>query len=326
MPAEPKLPLFTVVVALHNKRAHVQDTLRSVLAQQDADFNIVVVDDGSTDDSADQVRALADPRIHLITQANGGVSRARNVGVIAATGHWCVFLDADDLQRPQFLTTLRSLMQHHPDCGMVASAYVDLPADAKRAWLNAAASAPTLAATPPNIEVIEDLPSRWMSGRCFFTSSVAVKRSLLQALPSVFPAGESHGEDLDVWFRLAERTPIAYTSLPLVARVMDPTGLSSQVAARSEPPFAERMAQRVRQGDCPERLRRSSLRYVIHYRLFLARTAVVGGHRSLALGLLWRVRAVCYTPGWLLTLLLTLLPRRWAYALHRWRIDAKVSA
>jgi hypothetical protein len=112
----------------------------------------------------------------------------------------------------------------------------------------------------------------------------------------------------------------------LAGRVVDPSGLSSQTAARSEPPFAERMVQRVRHGECPERLHRSSLRYITHYRLFLARTAVVCGHRRLALGLLWRVRTVCYTPGWLLTLLLTLLPRRLAYPLHRWRIDGKVPA
>jgi glycosyltransferase involved in cell wall biosynthesis len=319
-------PFFTVLIALYNKREHIETTLRSVLAQRDSDFDIIVVDDGSTDGSADLVRALVDPRIHLISQPNGGVSCARNTAVAAARGQWCVFLDADDLQHPQFLSALRHLAVRHPQCGMVATGSENVLAHAKTPWLQQAQAAAELQPHPDTTEIIDDLPARWMRGPCFLTSSLAVKRELIQCMPSGFAVGESHGEDLDMWFRLAERTAVAFTPLPLAGRVVDPSGLSSQTAARSEPPFAERMVQRVRHGECPERLHRSSLRYITHYRLFLARTAVVCGHRRLALGLLWRVRTVCYTPGWLLTLLLTLLPRRLAYPLHRWRIDGKVPA
>ncbi|MBQ0933726.1 glycosyltransferase family 2 protein [Ideonella paludis] len=324
MRPEPAEPLFTVVIALYNKREYIQATLRSVLAQREPDFNIVVVDDGSTDGSAELVRAMADPRIHLIGQPNGGVSQARNTGMAAATGRWCVFLDADDLQHPSFLSTLRWLAQHAPQCEMLATGAVDVEPPAALAWWQQAVQAPAPALHLEHIELIEDLPARWMRGLTMMSSSLAVKRSLLQRMPAGFAVGESHGEDLDMWFRVAERTPLAFIALPLIGRVVDPTGLSSQTAARSEPPFAERMVQRVRQGECPAPLRASSLRYVTHYRLFLARTAVVSGHRRLALSLLWRVRAVCYTPGWLLTLLLIVLPRRLAYPLHRWRIDGKV--
>ncbi len=324
--SEVATPFFSVLIALYNKRDHIEATLRSVLAQHDSDFDIVIVDDGSTDGSAAKVRALADPRIRLLSQVNGGVSQARNAAVAAATGQWCVFLDADDLQHPQFLRVLRQLITQHPSCEMVATAAVDLLAHAKDTWLVQAQTSAQSLPVPETTELIDDLPDRWMRGNCFMTSSVAVKRNLLQRMPSGFAVGESHGEDLDMWFRLAEHTTIAFSPRPLIGRVVDPTGLSSQTAARREPPFAERMVQRVRQGECPERLRRSTLRYVTHYRLFLARTAAVYGQRRLALGLLWRVRAVCYTPGWLLTLLLTLLPRRLAYPLHRWRIDGKVPA
>lgn len=324
MHAEPAAPLFTVLIALYNKRDHIEATLRSVLAQRETDFDIVIVDDGSTDGSAAKVRALADPRIRLISQPNAGVSHARNTAVAAATGQWCVFLDADDLQHPQFLCTLRTLISLYPPCEMVGTASANVLVHAKAAWLQEAQAAPALRPTLETTELIDDLPARWMRGNCFLTSSVAVKRELLQRLPSGFAVGESHGEDLDMWFRLAERTPIAFSPWPLIGRVVDPTGLSSQTAARSEPPFAERMVQRVRQGECPPRLHASTLRYVTHYRLFLARTAVVCGHRHLALGLLWRVRAVCLTPSWILTLLLAVLPHRLAHPLHRWRIDGKL--
>lgn len=322
--AEAATPLFSVLIALYNKRDHIEATLRSVLAQRDTDFDIVIVDDGSTDDSATKVRALADPRIRLISQPNAGVSHARNTAVAAATGQWCVFLDADDLQHPQFLRVLRCLMAQHPQSEMVATGAANVLAHAKASWLQLAQAAPEMHLSPDGTELIDDLPARWMRGSCFFTSSIAVKRSLLQRMPAGFAVGESHGEDLDMWFRLAEHTPIAFSPLPLIGRVVDPTGLSSQTAARSEPPFAERMVQRVRQGECPPRLHASTLRYVTHYRLFLARTAVVCGHRHLALGLLWRVRSVCFTPSWILTLLLAALPHRLAYPLHRWRIDGKL--
>lgn len=105
----------SVVIPLYNKEAYVRRAVESVLAQTHADFEVVVVDDGSRDGSAAVVRAIPDPRVRLVSQANGGVSRARNAGVAAARGEWVAFLDADDEYEPAFLETAVRFIEAHAD-------------------------------------------------------------------------------------------------------------------------------------------------------------------------------------------------------------------
>lgn len=88
--------MISVVIPLYNKEPIIKKTLNSVLSQDYSDFEVVVVDDGSTDNSVAIVESIAGPRIRLIKQENGGPSKARNTGVKNAKGDWIVFLDADD--------------------------------------------------------------------------------------------------------------------------------------------------------------------------------------------------------------------------------------
>lgn len=88
--------MISVVIPLYNKEPIIEKTLNSVLSQDYSDFEVVIVDDGSTDNSVAQVEAIHDSRIRLLRQENGGPSKARNTGVKNAKGEWIVFLDADD--------------------------------------------------------------------------------------------------------------------------------------------------------------------------------------------------------------------------------------
>ncbi|NJM48283.1 MAG: glycosyltransferase family 2 protein [Alkalinema sp. RU_4_3] len=99
------LPLITVVIPLYNGAEFIERTLRSVMAQTYGNLEILVVDDGSTDDSAQLVKALAgqDDRIRLIPKPNGGVASARNLGIQRARGEWIGFVDADDIWDPTFI-------------------------------------------------------------------------------------------------------------------------------------------------------------------------------------------------------------------------------
>lgn len=95
--------LFSIVIPLYNKGKCIADTMASVLAQTYADFEVIVVDDGSTDNGGNVVKSIADNRIKYFYKDNGGVSSARNYGVAKANGEWIYILDADDFMMPNAL-------------------------------------------------------------------------------------------------------------------------------------------------------------------------------------------------------------------------------
>ena len=110
-----KMPLFSIIIPLYNKEHTITNSIGSVLDQSFQDFEIIIVDDGSTDSSADKVRAFADPRIKLFSQQNAGPSAARNHGIREATGEWVVFLDADDTLSSQALMVFSEGINHYPN-------------------------------------------------------------------------------------------------------------------------------------------------------------------------------------------------------------------
>lgn len=116
--------MISVIIPLYNKEPIIEKSLRSVLSQDYDDFEVVVVNDGSTDRSAEIVKSIDDPRIRLIEQENGGPSKARNTGVKNAKGEWVVFLDADDEFLPGALSKFYSLIEEHPEVGMFGCSYI----------------------------------------------------------------------------------------------------------------------------------------------------------------------------------------------------------
>ena len=115
-------PAVSVIIPAYNAEKHIADTIRSVLDQTFRDFEMVIVDDGSTDNTARIVETfLADHRIRLIRQPNGGASRARNTGLQNARGTYIAFLDADDLWLPEKLHKQVTYLGEHPHIGAVIS-------------------------------------------------------------------------------------------------------------------------------------------------------------------------------------------------------------
>ena len=114
--------MISVIIPLYNKEHTIGHTLQTVFDQTYKDFEVLIVDDGSTDDSVTIVsQRFSDPRIRLIRQANRGASAARNRGVRESRSEWVSFLDADDEWHPQFLETIVGLIHKYPSVNMVGT-------------------------------------------------------------------------------------------------------------------------------------------------------------------------------------------------------------
>lgn len=308
---------FTVVIPLYNKAAYIRCTIESVLAQSFTDFEVIVVDDGSSDGGAELVATLVDPRLRLIRQPNAGVSAARNHGIAQAHGEWIAFLDADDWQHPRYLASLVSAQEDFPQADTVATRFMAVP-DQDGIW-------------PPvwpdlgdcfDVELITDLPARWMVGPTLFTSSVAVRKARLQQMQPCFAPGDSHGEDLDLWFRLAEQTPIALVQAPLLAyRTAVSGSLTTQHMPLTLPPFLKRMRIRALSGAMSAHQRESAIWFIAQQEVTMARNAMASGNRLE--GLHWLIRGRHAASGkrwWLTAAMAFLFPRKLVAAWESWRL------
>ncbi|NLZ30356.1 MAG: glycosyltransferase family 2 protein, partial [Methanomicrobiales archaeon] len=117
------MPEVSVVIPLYNKAPYIARALSSIIAQTRQDFEVIVIDDGSTDGGEEIVRGFDDPRIRVIRQENRGVSAARNRGIEAARADFIAFLDADDEWMPTHLGALLRLRGRYPRAGAYGTAY-----------------------------------------------------------------------------------------------------------------------------------------------------------------------------------------------------------
>lgn len=120
------MSLFSIVIPVFNKANYVAQTLQSVLDQSYTDFEIILVNDGSTDESLAIIEQFKDSRIVIINQVNQGLSAARNTGINAATGRMIVLLDADDLWESNHLKAIASLEKRFPDAKLFGAGYIEL--------------------------------------------------------------------------------------------------------------------------------------------------------------------------------------------------------
>lgn len=200
-------PTVTVVMPAHDASAFVGEAIESVLAQTFTDWELVVVDDGSTDGTAEVVAAYDDPRLHLHTIEHTGLPAvARNRGLARSESRYVAFLDADDLWRPQKLARQLAVVDSRPEVGLVHTNFEQLRAGA----LEPVPPGPGLTAAGPQFE-------RLAVGNYIANSSVLLRRDLLARHGSFDEDPRLRGtEDFELWLRLAPHTTFAYVDEPLL--------------------------------------------------------------------------------------------------------------
>jgi len=186
------MPKVSVIIPTYNRAHLVTLAIESVLSQTYQDFEIIVVDDGSRDNTQAIIESISDPKIRYLYQANQGPGAARNTGIRAATGQYVAFLDTDDLLLPEKLALQVEALGKQPELGLVAGGHLFVdeagkPLAERRPWL----SHPELSLTT------------WLYTCPITINAALVRREWLARAAGFDPALGGQAEDWDLWLRLA---------------------------------------------------------------------------------------------------------------------------
>ena len=208
------MPFFSIIIPLYNKEKFIGRTIQSVLAQNGSDYEIVIVNDCSTDRSVEVAQQYAAPNIRIIEHAqNRGLSAARNTGIRHATADYIAFLDADDLWKPGYLSKIRSLIDAFPVARLFATHYEELypggvtvlPATNLKNW--------------DRDGIVPDFFDSSLGQPIYFPGSLCVHRSVFGQIGD-FDETITYGEDVDFNIRANSVYKLAYSATALVTYTM----------------------------------------------------------------------------------------------------------
>lgn len=199
-------PLISIVIPLYNKALSLEKTIDCVLNQTLTDFEIIIVNDGSTDSSLAIAEGIKDSRIKIYSTKNNGVSAARNFGITKAQADYIAFLDADDIWLPNHLENLNTLLQKFPECGLYCTAYAKQYKSIK---------APAVFKNIPIknnwMGVVDNYFESSLKNSLAWTSATLVPKSILEGLNGFCERITlGAGEDTDLWIRIALQYPVAF--------------------------------------------------------------------------------------------------------------------
>jgi glycosyltransferase involved in cell wall biosynthesis len=220
------MPTVSVVIPAYNAEATIVETLASLFAQSFPDFEALVVDDGSSDRTAEVAAGTGDARVRVISIANGGVARARNRAVAEAQGEMIAFLDADDLWDPRKLELQVAALEREPQAGWCVTGGVRIDGSSREI-----APLPLLA--PADVCMTLLLHSMTVG----HLSSGMVRKPLLEQVGG-FDARFSQCADWDLWLRLSVAAPVAVVADKLLLYRTTEGNMSSNVALLERDTFA----------------------------------------------------------------------------------------
>jgi glycosyltransferase involved in cell wall biosynthesis len=317
-------PAVSVVIALYNKANHIERAVRSVLAQSCPQFELIVVDDGSTDGGSVRVSTIKDSRLRLIRQQNGGVSAARNRGIKEASHEWVAFLDADDEWLPSFLELMMDLHRAFPDCGLLASTFV--------------------LSREEGLEDIQQRQLRYPSGwvgkldnyyydllnPLFCSSCVVVKKELLMRIGG-FPVYLNKGEDTNTWLRLYQETEFAFVNMVGAIYHLEAENRSvprpSLIDGDPSKPYSHALilGQLLREKKIPLYKTQAAIEYMAANDLPVVQQLIEQGYRREAIVRLWSYRKTkIYRKRWNRLFVSSIVPSMIIHLYRRVRLQESV--
>lgn len=198
------MPKVSVVIPAYNAMGYLPETLESVLKQTFTDYEVLIINDGSSDNIVEWASTLKDPRVRVISQHNQGVSVARNTGIAQAQGEYIAFLDADDLWEPTKLEKQVNCLEDNPTVGLVY------------AWTAVINPEGKLTGTVFSYEAEGNVWETILVHDIVCNGSCAVVRRSCFEKTGGFDPNLSGAADFDMWTRIAAHYPFAVVKEPLV--------------------------------------------------------------------------------------------------------------
>lgn len=265
---------YSVVIPVYNKAPYVVRTLTSVLSQNFDDYEIIVVDDGSTDGSMQKLSQVQSPKLRIIQQENQGVAVARNTGILAARGEYIAFLDADDAWLPEYLQTIDRLVETYPQSDIFVTAYEIAMARKKN----------TSTQLVPEEGCLESYWTTLTNKYDFvWTSATTIRKSAL-VRAGLFKPGEKIGQDLDMWARVARNNPrVAYSAKICVSYTRNATeNARTRVKIAWAGAFLQDLEEELaNQSHTPEELQAIQRKYDLKMTVYIY-TSILAGAKSRA--------------------------------------------
>ena len=200
------MPFFSVIITVFNKEKYIFDTLQSVLNQTFTDYEIVIVNDGSTDASEDEIKKCHDTRIQYFYTENKGVSNARNLAIEKSNADYLCFLDGDDRWEINHLAVIKNLLIDFPLCGIYASRY-------SLVFKNNKIHTPEFDTIPNDFRgIISNYFDASMNHPVATSSSIMIPKKVFETI-GTFKSSISNGEDTDMWIRIALEFKIAISNI-----------------------------------------------------------------------------------------------------------------
>jgi glycosyltransferase involved in cell wall biosynthesis len=207
---------ISVIIPLYNKEQAIKNTVLSVINQRHKDFELLIVDDGSTDNSLKVISEIKDERISILSKKNGGVSDARNFGIKNANHDYIFLLDADDIIYPNCFEEYAELVKNHPNYPVYTSNFSVSPSNQK-----------AIVVCRKESEGAIKNPLRYFWERKIFPrmGSMLLKKVCFEEV-GYFVSGINSGEDFEFVIRVLNRYPVVYTPKVLFSYQSDFSALS----------------------------------------------------------------------------------------------------
>ncbi len=275
--------MFSVIIPLYNKEKFITRSIESVLNQTFSDFELIIIDDGSTDKSLSTVESLQSEKIKIFSQKNAGVSAARNKGASLAQHDYLAFLDADDVWNENFLLEMKNLIESFPQAGIYGSNNYFLYPSGKKTKneLDGFFVNHDMGIMEDYFKVFADLQRS-----PFSNSNVVIPKRIYDEMGG-YKTGVRLTEDSDLWCRIALKYDVAYNKKPLSTYFVGLEGSTHTIFENKRFQVSDTLNLALENKEVPNKKITSVQKLIALQNLSLLKRGILTGHHNQVFELLF---------------------------------------